>query len=80
VHAVAAVALLLLPPRPLFGKQRYGFGYAGALSLDFAIVAAPEGLAETLWRPFAMINPVLMAYEEISTSVRCGNAIIRTPI
>jgi hypothetical protein len=41
VHAVAASALLIMLPRTLYSRIRHGVGYAVALGLGFAIVAAP---------------------------------------
>jgi hypothetical protein len=41
VHAAAALALLFMVPLPLRGKLHYALRYSGALTLGFAIVAAP---------------------------------------
>jgi hypothetical protein len=41
VHAVAGFALLIMLPPSLYGRIRHGLGYALALGLGFAIVAAP---------------------------------------
>jgi hypothetical protein len=41
VHAVAAVALLLMLPEPLHRKLRRGLQYASAAAFGFAVVAAP---------------------------------------
>jgi hypothetical protein len=104
VHAIAGCALLIMLPRTLYGRIRHGLGYALALGLGFAFVAAPwsyrlehmfgnplfplmngvfrspeftseplrhfrfipEGLADALLRPFAMVDPVPLVQEELT--------------
>jgi Glycosyltransferase family 87 len=41
VHAIAAVAMLIMLPRPLASKLRYGALYGAATGAAFALVAAP---------------------------------------
>ena len=41
VHAVAAFAIFIMLPKTPLGRVRYGLGYAAAVGLGFAIVAAP---------------------------------------
>jgi len=41
VHAIAGCAVLIMLPRSLYGRIRYGLGYTAALVLGFALVAAP---------------------------------------
>jgi hypothetical protein len=41
VHAMAGCALLIMLPRSVFGRIRHALGYAVALGLGFAVVAAP---------------------------------------
>ena len=41
VHAIAAAAMLIMLPRPLASKLRYGALYAAATGTAFALVAAP---------------------------------------
>jgi hypothetical protein len=102
VHAVAAVALLLMLPEPLRCKARRGLQYACAVAIGFTVVAAPwawhleqqfgnpffpllnnvfgspdftteplrhfrflpSGIAEALWRPFAIAIPDPMVQTE----------------
>jgi hypothetical protein len=102
VHAIAAFAILIMLPLPLWGRIRQGLAYGISLGLGFLVVSAPwsyrletrfgnplfplmnsvfrspeftteparavrfipETLAEALWRPFAMMDPVTMVHEE----------------
>ena len=48
LHALAAAALLLVLPRPLFGKLRYAALYAGTLAVSFTAAAAPWAYRLTL--------------------------------
>jgi hypothetical protein len=104
VHALAACVMLLLLPRTLGARVRYGLAYGSALALGFACVAAPwswrlartfgnpffpllngvfrspefptdslvcvrfipASLAEALWRPFALLDPVRLVQQETS--------------
>jgi hypothetical protein len=104
VHAVSAAVLLVMLPRSLGSRIRYGAAYLIAFGLSFAVICAPwsyrlekrfgnpffpllnnvfrspeftteplrhfrlipASLAEALWRPFAMLDPVRMVHEELS--------------
>lgn len=104
IHAIAGCALLIMLPRSIWGRVRYGLGYAAALGLGFVAVAAPwsyrlnrmfgnplfpllngvfrspeftteplrhfrfipDSLAQALWRPFAIVDPVPMVQEELT--------------
>ena len=105
VHAISGLAVLIMLPLNLRGRIRHGLGYACALGLGFAIVAAPwsyrldrmfgnplfplmnnvfrspeftteplrhfrfmpDSLANALWRPFAIVDPVPMVQTELTS-------------
>jgi Glycosyltransferase family 87 len=102
IHAISALALVIMLPLAVWRRVRHGLAYGISLGLGFMIVAAPWSyrlekmfgnpffpllnnvfrspdftaeplrhfrfipatLAEALWRPFAMIDPVTMVHEE----------------
>jgi hypothetical protein len=103
VHAISALAVLIMLPLNLRGRIRHGLAYSVSLGLSFGLVTAPWSyrlekmfgnplfplmnnlfrspdftteplrhvrfipatVAEALWRPFAMIDPVSMVHEEL---------------
>jgi hypothetical protein len=73
VHAIAACALLVFLPQTVFGRIRYGLGYAGALGLGFAIVAAPWSyrLEQIFGNPlFPLMNGVFRSQEFTTEPLR----------
>jgi hypothetical protein len=66
VHAIAGCTLLIMLPRTLYGRIRDGLGYALALGLGFAIVAAPWSyrLEQMFGNPlFPLMNGVFRSPE-----------------
>jgi hypothetical protein len=66
VHAVAGCAVLIMLPRTLYDRIRHGLGYAFALGLGFAIVAAPWSyrLEQMFGNPlFPLMNGVFRSPE-----------------
>ncbi len=64
VHAVAAAAMLVMLPRPLTVKIRFGALYAAATAAAFALVAAPWGyrLERMFGNPFfPLLNNIFRA-------------------
>jgi hypothetical protein len=73
LHAIAASALLIMLPRTLYGRIRHGLGYALALGLGFAIVAAPWSyrLEQMFGNPlFPLMNGVFRSPEFTSEPLR----------
>jgi len=73
VHAIAGCALLIMLPRTLYGKIRHGLGYAIALGLGFAIVAAPWSyrLEQMFGNPlFPLMNGVFRSPEFTTEPLR----------
>jgi hypothetical protein len=73
VHAVAAGAFLIMLPRTLYGRIRHGVGYATALGLGIAIVAAPWSyrLEQMFGNPlFPLMNGVFRSPEFTTEPLR----------
>jgi hypothetical protein len=73
VHAIAAFALLIILPRNLRGRIRYGMMYAAALALGFAIVTAPWSyrLEQMFGNPlFPLMNGVFRSPEFTTEPLR----------
>jgi hypothetical protein len=73
VHAIAGCALLIMLPRNLYGRIRHGVGYAIALGLGFAIVAAPWSyrLEQMFGNPlFPLMNGVFRSPEFTTEPLR----------
>jgi hypothetical protein len=73
VHAVAALAVLLMVPLPLRGKLRYALQYTGAAALGLAIVAAPWAyrLEQQFGNPvFPLLNGMFHSPEFTSEPLR----------
>jgi hypothetical protein len=73
VHAIAACALLIMLPHTLPVRIRYGLGYAAALGLGFAVVAAPWSyrLEQMFGNPlFPLMNGVFRSPEFTTEPIR----------
>jgi hypothetical protein len=73
VHAIACCALLIMLPQTLYGRMRYGLGYAAALGLGFTIVAAPWGyrLERMFGNPlFPLMNGIFRSPEFTTEPLR----------
>jgi hypothetical protein len=73
VHALSAVALLLMLPRQPLDKLRYAVGYTGTLALSFAVVAGPWAyrLALRFGNPFfPLLNGAFRSPEFTTESLR----------
>jgi hypothetical protein len=73
VHAIAGCTLLIMLPRTLYDRIRHGLGYALALGLGFAIVAAPWSyrLEQMFGNPlFPLMNGVFRSPEFTTEPLR----------
>jgi len=73
VHAISGLAVLIMLPLTLRGRIRHGLGYAVALGLGFAIVAAPWSyrLEKMFGNPlFPLMNNVFRSPEFTTDSLR----------
>jgi hypothetical protein len=73
VHALAGCALLIMLPRTLYGRVRYGLGLIIALGLGFAAVAAPWSyrLEQMFGNPmFPLMNSVFRSPEFTTEPLR----------
>jgi hypothetical protein len=73
VHALAGCALLIMLPRTLYGRIRYGLGLIIALGLGFAAVAAPWSyrLEQMFGNPmFPLMNGVFRSPEITTEPLR----------
>jgi hypothetical protein len=73
IHAIAGCAMLIMLPRSLYGRIRYGFGYAVSLGLGFVIVAAPWSyrLERTFASPmFPLMNDIFRSPEFTTEPLR----------
>jgi hypothetical protein len=72
-HAIAGCTLLIMLPRNLYGRIRYGLGLALALGLGFAAVAAPWSyrLVQMFGNPmFPLMNDVFRSPEFTTEPLR----------